>query len=386
MTNRDASRSPFKPGNINLRAARVGSLLVALFIVLFFFYLFGRQHFYFLRQVREDQIGIKIRGGQIVDVVPPGVYNDVGLFVRLETYSTQEFRFTSDDPEVITADNQRLGVTVSGSVFRPGLTDVQMVRGLWIQYKNIYLSDTALQTLMDDLSQQAMKVCVGDKMFSESVVGSDRDALRSCISGELVKLTQTFGLTIANLVVPNVQLSPEVQAKLDAITQSRLDTEKAQQDEKKALAQGKASQAEQEAVIRVEQARKQEETRQQIILAQLEEEKLIAQQQVIEAQKANDLLGAQRDLEIAQARAAAAAEQAKADLSQELVLADLYTTYPEYLALQLSLANASAIRATDKIIFTPEGVFPNLVFGENILPTVPVGPPAPAAADAETAP
>jgi len=39
------------------------------------------------------------------------------------------------------------------------------------------------------------------------------------------------------------------------------------------------------------------------------------------------------------------------------------------------MVNASAIKDTDKIIFTPEGVFPQLVFGDNILSTVAVPNP-----------
>jgi len=93
---------------------------------------------------------------------------------------------------------------------------------------------------------------------------------------------------------------------------------------------------------------------------------------VIQAQKANDLLSAQKDLEINKATAAAALEKAKADLAKETALAELYGVNQGYLELQMMLANASALNATDKIIFTPEGVMPNLVFGNNILPTVPV--------------
>ena len=57
-----------------------------------------------------------------------------------------------------------------------------------------------------------------------------------------------------------------------------------------------------------------------------------------------------------------AQEQAKVDLAKELALAELYAANPQYVALQIALANASAIKDTDKLIFTPEGVFPNLIF------------------------
>lgn len=329
-------------------------------------------HIYLFQRVNPDQVGVKTRGGRIVSVVSPGIYSDIGLYVELATYSTQSYQFSASDPEVITQDNQRLGVTVSGSVFRPGTADVELVKALWIKYRNVYTNNDALQAVMNDLSTQAIKVCVGDRPFQDSVIGSDRDSLRNCIDDELNKLAENYGLTVANVTVPNVSLSPEVQSLLDAITKSRLETEKAQQDKLKATAEGEALQAQQEAAIRVEQSKMQEETRQQTILAALQQEKLQAQLAVIEAQKANDLLSAQKDLEINKALAAAAMEKAKADLAREIALADLYAGSPNYYMLQMALANASAIKNTDKLIFTPEGVFPQLVFGSNVLPTVPV--------------
>ncbi len=360
-----------------LQAAPAFAVVILVVIIAGFLLLLATPHFYFFRQVKEDQVGVKIRGGQIVDVVPPGVYHDIGLFVRMDTYSTQEYKFTASDPEVITSDQQRIGVVVSGSVFRPNIIEAQRIKSLWTQYKSVYTTDAALQSLMNDLGFQAMKVCVGDRTFSDSVIGSDRNSVRNCIDVELNNLLAPFGLSVMNVVVPNVTLDPEVQARLDEITQSRLLTEKAVQDEKKATAQGKADQSQQEAAIRVEQSKKQEQTRQETILAQLEKSKLDAQRSVIESQKSNDLLSAQKDLEIAQARAIAAQEQAKADLANDLILAEMYASHPEYLQLQMAATNAGAIKASDKFIFTPSGVMPNLVFGSSVLPTVPIGPTAP---------
>jgi hypothetical protein len=109
-------------------------------------------------------------------------------------------------------------------------------------------------------------------------------------------------------------------------------------------------------------------------LAKLEQEKLAAQKAVIETQKSNDLLSAQKDLEINQAVAKAAAEKAKADLAQSSALAALYANYPAYVQLMIAQANASALKATDKVIFTPEGTTPTIVIpGPGITPTVNTG-------------
>jgi len=195
------------------------------------------------------------------------------------------------------------------------------------------------------------------------------------------------------VVVPDVILSPEVQAALDAIVQSRLATEKAAQDQLKAQAEAAAEQAKQEGAIRVEQSKIQEQTRQQTQLAELERQRLAAQTAVIEAQRANDLaqketeralievtkanelLAAQRDLEINLARAEAAKAQAQADMALQTLLGELYAQYPAYVQLLIAQANASALTATDKIIFTPEGSTPTIVVpGPGIMPTVDTTP------------
>jgi hypothetical protein len=361
-----------KPGG----SSPVGPIIfsvVGLVVALLIFGL-SKPFWYLFERVNPDQIGIQTRGGKIVNIVPAGVYSDFGLYVDMETYSTLAYQFTATDPEVITQDNQRLGVTVTASAFRPqySISEKELVT-LWTKYRTIYTHDDALQLVLNDLSFQAMKVCVGNKPFQDSIIGSDRDSLRTCIDEELNKLAKNYGLTVTNVTVPNVALSPEVQALLDSITKSRLETEKAAQDKLKADAEGLARKAEQEANIRVEQAKIQEETKQQTILAQLNQEKLLAQQKVIEASKANDLLSAQKDLEINKALSAAAAEKAKADLAKDLALAEMYSKNPTYAAYMAAIVNASAIKDTDKFIFTPQGAFPQLVFsGNGVLPTIPV--------------
>jgi hypothetical protein len=330
--------------------------------------------FYVFVTVEQNEVGARFRGGKLYDIVGPGVYSDFGLYVKLRKVRVQALPFSVEDQEIITSDKQRIGVSVSGDIFRPGFSQKDVLMTKWEQYSIFFLDDQAALNKVSDLAKQAMKVCVGERKFDDAIIGTARDILRSCVDEELSKLATNVGLEIQNVVVPNVSLSPEVQAALDAIVQSRLATEKAAQDSLKAEAEALAEQAKQEGAIRVEQSRIQEQTRQQTILAQLEQEKLAAQLAVIEAQKNNDLYAAQQDLEINQALALAAAERVKVDLAQQIALAELYASNPEYLQLQIALANASALQPTDKIIFTPAGVVPNLVFaGPSVLPTVNTG-------------
>lgn len=369
--------------NVNILVIIVG--LVLLFLV----YSFSSQFFYFFEQVQEQEVGVKFRSGRIVDVVGPGVYSDVGLFVTMRRVSSEAVPFTVTDEELITKDKQRIGLVVTGDVFRPGLVDRELIRTLWAQYNQHYLNDDIARQAIADRARQAMKVCVGDRNFDDAVIGAARDQLRDCIDTELDELSKNYGLNVQNVAVPDVILLPDAQARLDEIVQSRLQTEKAKQDELRAKAEAAAEQARQEGQIRVEQSRMQEESRQQKTLAEFERQKIEAQKAVIEAERANELarveaelaiiqaeknnelVAAQLDLEIQAARAKAAAEQAKADLAPEIAKAELLATHPGYLQHQIAQANANALNGNDKIIFTPEGATPTIVIpGPGIVPTI----------------
>jgi len=349
------------------RLGTVAAVIVGLLIV----FSILSQHAYFLSRVDQQEVGVRFRGGSIYEIVGPGVYSDVALFAEIKMVSSEAISFSVEDVEVITRDQQRVGLKVSGDAFRPGIAQAEMLRELWASYQGLYLSDDALRFRVNDLALQAMKSCVGDRTFTESVIGASRDVLLQCIDERLSLLAGNLGLDIRNVAIPNVILSEEVQASLDAITKSRLDTELAQQDAIKAREQAAADQAREEGAVRVTLARQQEEVRQRTTLAELERQRLEAQRSVIEAEKSNDLLAAQRDLEINAARAEAAVAAARAALAEDLVLAEVYADNPAYAYLQALVTNASALRETDKIIFTPEGTSPTIVVpGPGIYPTI----------------
>ncbi|MFZ5923371.1 MAG: SPFH domain-containing protein [Chloroflexota bacterium] len=322
----------------------------------------ARQFWYF-EIIEYDQVGIAVESGQIKEVVQPGIAFDVGLFVQLVKVKTSSVAITVDDPELITLDKQRIGLQVTADVFRPKEPDIVIAN--YSRYKSIYSDDQFLQQRMEAFTLQAMKVCVGDKKFDDAIIGQGRDVLRTCIDEELSQLAEPLGLEVRNVAVPQVTISPEVQAALDAIVQSRLATEKAKQDADKAKQEAAAQQAIEEGRIRVEQSKLQEEARQQATLQDLKRQQLEAQLAVIEQERVN----AQAELELTKVQQQVAAEQAKVDLAKETALALLYAEHPEYLYLQIALANASAIKDTDKLIFTQDGVFPNLIFSNGVLPT-----------------
>ena len=97
---------------------------------------------------------------------------------------------------------------------------------------------------------------------------------------------------------------------------------------------------------------------------------------MIEAQKSNELLEAQLDLDVQTVRAQAAAEQARATTAVEAALGLLYTANPGLLNFHIARENANALANTEKLLITPEGTTPTLVIpGEQIQPVADVTPP-----------
>ncbi len=332
-----------------------------------------------MKGLGQQEMGVKIRAGEIVDIVGPGgIYNDFGLYVKLENYNIEGVSFSVADDEVFTKDMQPVYVEIRGQVFRPSLTSIKSVNDdgtvsyftkeeiarHFINYRQSYKDNEVLQNQLDGFCRQAMKVCVGQNDLRGNAVAEGRDTLRSCIENELEKLTREIGMYVNNIVVTDVQASDQAMQVINETNQYLLDAEKAKAQAQKLEQEGKANAVQKEAEIRVQQAAAQETARQKVTLAELEEKELIARREVIKAEKENAILEQELNAE----KAKAAELEAQAELARERLLAQIYEENPGYYQLKVSEMNASAIKSTDKFIIVPEGAMPQLVLGKDVIP------------------
>ena len=89
-----------------------------------------------------------------------------------------------------------------------------------------------------------------------------------------------------------------------------------------------------------------------------------------------EILAAERNLQIRELEADAMEAAARGDVALRRALALLYAEHPEFQLVTIAEANAAALSATDKIIFTVEGSAPTIVLpGPGITPTVDVTEP-----------
>ncbi|MBN1149338.1 MAG: hypothetical protein JXA78_18900 [Anaerolineales bacterium] len=358
------------------------SLLVI--ILLFMVGILGVSIFgYALHSVGDNEIAVRLQKSVIKDIVGPGVYTDLNPFADIVDIKIEGVPFCAEDVEVVTKDLQRIGVRVCGTVHRPDLAKSTVLKQNWSQYKTFYTNDDDLvgryenrggqevliaKGLMQELSQQAMKVCVGDRIFNEAVVGTARDVLRTCMDEEISKLAEGYGgLEVRNVVVPDIILGDDVKQLMDDITKSRFETDLAVQNAIKAKEQANERLAQEQGSIRVEQGRVQEQKRQEAITADLEKQALEAQLAVIIAQKANDLRNAQEDQKIAEAQLEVEKTRAQAEIASVLALANLYADNPEYLDFLIQQLWAQAWANTDKVV-VPAGTNPITILSPQSTP------------------
>lgn len=155
--------------NVNSPNISTRTIVVAVIalVVIFFLLSLTSNFFYFFERVSASEVGVQFVSGRIKNVVGPGVYSDVGLFVDLERISIQSVAFSVSDAELITRDKQRIGIVVTGDVFRPGLEASDQITQLWGEYSLLFLSDEAARLRIEDRARQSMKVCVGDRNFDD---------------------------------------------------------------------------------------------------------------------------------------------------------------------------------------------------------------------------
>ena len=359
---------------------KIGIIVLLVILILVGGFIFFKP-VYLMKGLGQQEMGVKIRAGEIVDIVGPGgIYNDFGLYVKLENYNIEGVAFSVADDEVFTKDMQPVYVEIRGQVFRPSLTSIKSVNKdgtvdyftkdeiaqHYVNYRQSYRENSVLKDQMDGFCRQAMKVCVGQNDLRGNAVAEGRDTLRNCIENELEKLTNEIGMYVNNVVVTDVQASEQAMQVINETNQYLLDAEKAKAQAQKLEEEGKANAVQKEAEIRVQQAAQQETARQRVTLAELEEKELIAKREVIKAEKENAILEQELNAE----KAKAAELEAQAELAKERLLAQIYDENPGYFQLKVSELNASAIKTTDKFIIVPEGAMPQLVLGKDVIPTM----------------
>lgn len=340
---------------------------------------------YWFINIDTTEIGIPTKFGAVMKetladgtekmlVFGPGQYTDIfNLGADVTEINVSGIQFSVTDSQVALAGpeqkniQQTIGVTVSGTVFRPGVlprgTDdpetadderiPAMNEKLWADNRLLYINDEVLQSKIADLSKQAMKVCVGPRTLAEATVGSDRNDLAFCIDQQLTSLAKGFALDIQSVTVPDVILPPEVEESIVNISKANQDAQLAVAGATLAYAQGQRQQAETVNQIQVTAASQLAQIEAKSTQAAAQEQAIQSQINVNNAQATLD--GAQLIYQKAQAalKLEIAQLNAQSENAQIERLAAIYQLNPQYAAVIVQTAFAEGLKSVSKVFYIP---------------------------------
>ena len=320
---------------------------------------------YYFHQVDATEIGIVTYQGAVKKIVGPGLYNDPRPFADIKNVSMEGLQFEAVDGEVLTKDTQPIGVTVAGTVFRPGMElGLETYTKAWSQYEGILRHDTNLILVVDRLAYDSMKICVGNNTFKEAVVGEARDRLGECIRKQLNSKGEQYFLTFENVIVPNVALSDAMRQQLGDISQVINETTRKEKEGALALAEAQRILKTEQGKIMVEEGKQQELFRQKAKTAKLEQLAEIEKMAVIKATKANELEKETLSIAVAQKAVEAMELQARAVNADEAFLANIMQSNPSYVEMINVSRLAEALKSVEKILVIPDGTNPVMMLGD----------------------
>lgn len=233
---------------------------------------------YWNADIDPDQVGVQTQRNAIVAVVGPGVYTDLGTWAELEKVNVGTLTFSVDDPEVLTSDNQAIGLRVTIQARRN--RDNDSVINLFTNW-SVLKDDGQFVMVISATAREGMKN--GVRGFTLDKLLDDRNGLAQAIRDQLELDAQKYSAEIVNVTIENVAPSAEYMKALSDKALLRVNTEVELQ--RRSLINQKASngilQAEQTALVLAKELLvQQSQTAIDVEIATREGKKVAAAQQV----------------------------------------------------------------------------------------------------------
>lgn len=176
---------------------------------------------YWNNEVATNQMGVQLNKNKIVTVVGAGVYSDSGYFSDLKVTDVDTKTFSVEDAEVLTSDNQAVGVKITIQARRK--SDNESI-------ENLFTNWTALidnQALIDTISATAREgLKNGVRGYTLPQLLDDRNGLADAIRKQLELDSLKYGVEIANVTVENISPSVEYMGILSQTANIKAETDK----------------------------------------------------------------------------------------------------------------------------------------------------------------
>jgi len=274
---------------------------------------------YWNEEVPPNEIAVFLNKGVIQNVAdkPGGVWSDNDWWADLQTMKIDAVTFSVEDPEVLTSDNQSVGVKITIQAARK--SDEASVENIFTRWSSIRNDENLISTI-SATAREGMKV--GTRGYTLSTLLNDRSTgLADDIAKALKDDADKYSVEIINVTVENIAPSAEYMAILSQTAN---------------------------------------------LTAQTEQER--RRQELINQQASNDILAQEKRVQVAQAQVLA--EQAETDVQVEIAQREgevtaasnqVYTDNPQ--AFELERLRLLKDVLGDKVMFLPSDTILTLLQG-----------------------
>lgn len=200
-------------------------------------------------EVATNQVAVQLSKNKIQEVVGPGVYSDWGLWADLKEMDVDTLTFSVEDPEVLTSDNQAVGVKVTVQARRQ--SDEESVKNIFTKWSAL-VDNTSLTNTISATAREGMKN--GTRGFTLTQLLDDRNGLADAIRSQLELDAEKYSVEIVNVTIENIAPSQSYMAILSETANIKAQTD--QEVRRRDLINQKASNSilEQEQRVKVAEA------------------------------------------------------------------------------------------------------------------------------------
>jgi len=237
----------------------------------------------FNEDVKTNEAGVMLVRNEIIKVLPPGIYTNWARFADLKTVNIDTLTFSVEDPEVLTSDNQAVGIRITIQGRRRN--DDASVKNIFTNWNSLTNNDNLVQTVTAT-AREGIKNSVRD--FSLTQLLDDRNGLAMSMTEQLEADAAKYSFEIINVTIENISVDPAYMSVLNEKAIVRVETEKELERQKliKQKAENDKLQAQNDVAVLVEQTKvQQEQTKLELEIATREGKKIAAQYEVYSKNK-----------------------------------------------------------------------------------------------------
>ena len=145
---------------------------------------------YVNKQIEANEIGLSMHDGSSIDAVRgPGRHTDWGYFAKLKVIDVSAKTIEWEDPDLVTADKQPIGLRVGLTYQR--MKDSESATFLYSEYNSEAVSDEALaRQILNRIPRVAKEITAQYELDELLGVDENSDAGRAFITNELFDLLE----------------------------------------------------------------------------------------------------------------------------------------------------------------------------------------------------